>query len=155
MRCATTLVLLSLTGLSLLSCEAITGKEVARLTVDTISTEGHTVSREARLDLKKGENIALWSHMDVAYDGDPKLYFQLQLLRDTVVEKEVLVDPFDKRITIGEKRTEFNGHVDHSFTGKNGELPIAEDGTYIFRTRLVRLNDVPVELRKAELILKK
>ena len=141
--------------ITLASCDAITGKEIARLAVDAVSTPENSVEKETSLDLQKGEVIALWSHLDLEYDEPLELRFQVQLLRDTVVDIELEVDPFEKNITMGEARTSFNGHVDWSFTGKNGEVTIGSTGRYTVRTRLVASENRSLVLRKAELILKK
>jgi hypothetical protein len=145
--------LLVLLGLS--SCEAMLGKEIARLSVDAVSTEGNSVQKETGLDLKKGEEIALWSHVDLEYDGPLEMRFQLQLLRDTMVEVEMEIDPFEKNVTVGERKTEMGDHTNWSFTGKNGTITISRDGHYTVRTRLVASENGSLVLRKAELILKK
>ena len=149
--------LLVLSVLFLLSgCDAITGKEIARLTVDTISTEARLVEREVSLPLKKDDEIAIWSHMDLAYDGDAVLRFKVRIVQPDSTELPMLeLDPMEKNITVGEVKSDLGGHTEWSFTGKNHEVKIPADGTYTFKTILVAQDNASLQVKKAELILKK
>lgn len=93
--------------------------------------------------------------MDLEYDGDVELRFQVQVQRDTVIDSEIEVDPFEMNVTIGETKTQLNGHTNWSYTGKNGTLTISETGRCTVRTRLIASDNPSLVLRKAELILKK
>lgn len=145
-------------GLFLLlpGCEALTGKEIARLTVDSVSTSEHIVERSVTLPLKKGDAIGLWSHMDLSYDGDAALRFKVRIVQPDSTELPMLeLDPMQKNITIGEMQSTIGGHTNWSFTGKNGEVKVPADGTYTFRTILVAQDNPTLQVKKAELLLKK
>lgn len=146
---ASTIGLLFLPG-----CEALTGKEVARLTIDSVSTDAHIVDREAMLSLKKGDKIALWSHMDLSYDGNVELRFRVRMLKDGTEMPMMDVDPFDRSVTVFETKSEMGGHTNWSFTGKNKVVDIAEDGTYTFKAILIASESPGLQIRKAELLLK-
>ena len=149
-----TLLYLPLALLLFPSCEAITGKELARLTIDTLSTPDHLVMREAMLNLQKDDVIALWSHLDMAYDGAAALTMRVRVVKDDADLQLFELDPMEKNVTIGETKTEINGHTEWSFTGKNGEYTVPEDGAYTFKAILTAEEHPSLVVRKAELVLK-
>ncbi|MBK8500410.1 MAG: hypothetical protein IPL52_16715 [Flavobacteriales bacterium] len=136
------------------SCEALTGKELARLAIDTLSTPDHFVMREATLNLKKGDEIALWSRMDMAYDGQADLRMRVRVVKDDADLQLFELDPTEKNVTVSETRTEFNGRTEWSFTGKNAEYTVPEDGAYTFKAILTAEENPSLRIRKAELLLK-
>lgn len=140
----------------LASCDALMGKEVARLPINEVSTSGHEVVKEATLQLKKDDKIALWSDMDLGYEGgDSPVRFQVQVTKDGAPFKELQLDPTEKNVTIGEVKTDVNGSVSWRFSGKNAELVIPDAGSYTFRARLVAAANPTLRVTKAELVLKK
>ena len=146
-------------GLALLpllaSCDALMGKEVARLPINAVSTAGHEVVKEATVQLQKDDKIALWSDMDLAYDGDSPVRFQVQVTKDGAPFKELQLDPTEKNVTIGEVKTDLNGSVNWRFSGKNAELVVPEAGSYTFKAMLVAAANPTLRVNKAELVLNK
>ena len=136
-------------------CEVLLGKEVARLPLNEVSTAGHEVVKAATIPLKKDDEIALWSDMALAYEGDAPVRFQVQVLKDGMPFQQLELDPTEKNVTVGEVKTSVNDKVNWRFTGKNAELKIPEDGTYTFKARLVAANNPTLQVTKAELVLKK
>ncbi|MDO7873574.1 hypothetical protein Q5H93_02435 [Hymenobacter sp. ASUV-10] len=136
------------------SCDALLGKEVARLPINEVSTPGHEVVREASLQLQKGDEIALWSDMDLAYEGASPVRFQVQVTKDGTPFKELQLDPTEKNVTIGEVKTDINGSVKWRFSGKNAELVIPDAGSYTFKAMLVAAANPSLRVTKAELVLK-
>ncbi len=136
-------------------CDALLGKEVARLPINEVSTPGHEVAKEAAVPLKKNDEIALWSDMALAYEGDAPVRFQVQVLRNGAPFQQLELDPTEKNVTVGEVKTSVNDKVNWRFTGKNAELKIPKDGTYTFKARLVATNNPTLKVTKAELVLKK
>jgi hypothetical protein len=145
---------LSLT-LPLQGCNALFGKEVSRLPINIVSTKGHEVVKEATLRLQKDEEVSVWSEMDMAYDGDAPLRFQVLILKNGAAFQELEINPVDKHITVGELKTSINGRTNWSFSGKNGEVTAPESATYTFKARLVAANNPTLQIKKAELVLKK
>ena len=137
------------------ACDALTGKEVARLPINIVSTAGHEVTRAATLQLQKNDKIALWSDMDLAYSGEAPVRFQVAVTKDGAAFRQLKIDPTDKNITIGEVKTDINGKVSWSFSGKNMELQIPETGSYTFNARLVAAPNPTLQVAQAELVLKK
>ncbi|MBK8228112.1 MAG: hypothetical protein IPK70_13185 [Flavobacteriales bacterium] len=136
------------------ACEAITGKELARLPIESLSTPEDLVMGEATLNLKKDDVIALWSHLDLAYDGVAALRMRVRVVKDDADLQLFELDPMEKNVTIGETKTELNGHTEWSFTGKNGEYTVPEDGAYTFKAILTAEENPSLVLKKAELVLK-
>lgn len=140
--------------LLLTACDAITGKEVGRLPINQVSTESNTVIKETTLDLKKGTELKIWSDMDIAYDGDAQLRFRIEVLKDGKEFTSLDIDPTKKNISIGEFHSSINGKNKWSFSGKNGELKIEDDGKYTFKGILVASDNPSLKISKAELVFK-
>ena len=147
-----------ITGLTILvlsGCSALTGEEIARLTINKISTDDNIIVKETSLDLKKGEEIAIWSDMDIQYEGNVALRFRMEILKNGEKFGGLELDPTDKNITIGEVKTSLMGETDWSFSGKNSEIKIEEDGKYTFKGILVASKNPTLIVNKAEIVLKK
>ena len=148
------LTLLALT-LVLSACDALTGKEVGRLQINKLSTEGNLIIKETTMDLKKDDEIGIWSEMDLEYDGDVALRFRIEILKDGEKIGGFEIDPTDKNITIGEARKTFNGHTSWNFTGKNTEYKVESDGKYTFKGILIASENSTLKITKAEVVFKK
>lgn len=132
-----------------------TGEEVGRLPVNAISTEDNLIIKEQSLNLKKGDEIGIWSEMDMEYEGDAPVRFKVQILKDGKEFGGLEIDPTDKNISMGEVKTTIMDKTSWSFTGKNKSLTIEEDGNYIFKALLVAAPNNTLKIKKAELVLKK
>ena len=154
MRIHTFVLIGSAAAFLLSSCEAITGKEIARMTIDTLSTPDHLVMGETTLPLKQGEAVSFWSHMDMAYDGEAALRFRVRVLRGDSDLTLLEIDPMQKNVTMGETRTDIGGHVEWSYTGKNHEWTVPDDATYTFKAILTAEENNSLKINKAELLLK-
>jgi hypothetical protein len=139
----------------LASCDALLGKEVARLPVNEVSTPGHEVVKEATVQLQKDDKIALWSDMDLAYEGNSPVQFQVQVTKDGTPFKQLQFDPTEKNVSIGEVKTDINGSIKWRFSGKNAELVVPAAGSYTFKAILVAAANPTLHVTKAELVLKK
>lgn len=137
------------------ACDAIMGKEVARLPINALSAPGQDAPKEVTVELKKGEEVAVWSEMDMSYQGEQQLQFQLAVLRDGQPFEQLAFDPREKDLSIKEVKTNVNGDVSWSFAGRNRTLRIPETGRYTFRGRLLAQPAHGPEIRKAELVLRK
>lgn len=142
--------------LLLISCDAFTGEEIARLEINRVSTgSGNIFDDEVILELKKGDKILFWSDMNITYEGITKLRFNVKIFKDGVKIKQMEIDPTKKSITVGEVKTELMGKTNWSFSGKNSEFKIDEDGNYGIKAILVASNNGSLTVTKAELIIKK
>jgi len=139
----------------LLGCSALTSEEIARLEINKISTQGNFTAKEAMLDLKKDEEIAFWSDMDMEYKGDVKLQFKIKIFKSTTKVAQFEIDPTKKNITVGEVKTNVMDKTKWRFSGKNHDLTIEEDGTYRITSILVASENPSLKITKAELVIKK
>jgi hypothetical protein len=137
------------------ACDAITGKEIGRLPINKVSTDDNLIIKEIDLDLKKGDEVGIWSDMDFEYEGDVAFRFRMEIIKDGRKQNEFEIDPTNKNITMSEVRTTFMDKTDWSFVGKNSEIEIPEDGKYTIRGILVASENPSLKLTKAEIVLKK
>ncbi|WP_396602170.1 hypothetical protein [Algibacter sp. R77976] len=144
-------------SLLVLGCTALTGEEVGRLKINALSPEkeSNLVVKEATLELKKGDEIGIWSDIDVEYEDDVILRFRIAIERNGEKYGGLEIDPMDKSITIGEVKTSVFGKTNWSFVGKNSKIKIEEDGKYTFKGLLVSSENRSLNIIKAEIILKK
>jgi hypothetical protein len=149
------LIALLIVQILLLGCSVLTGEEIGRLQINEISSENNLILKETSLELLKGDEISIWSDMDFEYEGDATLIFKMGILKDKEIYRELEFDPTDKNITIGEVKSTIMNKTDWSFTGKNTEIPIDEDGTYTFKALLASTVNSSLRVNKAEIILKK
>lgn len=144
-----------LLAMPLSACDSLFGKEIARLPINTLSTPGNDAFREVSLPLKKDDAISIWSDMDLSYQGEAPVRFQLLILKNGAAFQQTELDPTDKNVSVSEVKTTINGKTDWSFSGKNGEVKIPENATYTFKARLVAAENPTLKIIKAELVLKK
>lgn len=150
-----TLFLLSL-SIFFVSCSMITGEEIGRLKINKLSTsEENLFEDETTIDLKKDEEIAFWSEMDIEYSNDIQLLFRLRVYKNDEPYGILEIDPFQKNMTLNEVKTSINNDTEWSFTGKNNTLTIKEDGKYTFKGILKGSKNNTLKINKAELVLKK
>tara|TARA_B110000211_G_C14066761_1_gene548011 strand:- start:394 stop:864 length:471 start_codon:yes stop_codon:yes gene_type:complete len=156
MKTILSILTLTLSLTLLIGCEALTGKEVARLPINAVTIDNNNLlTKEATLDLKKGEEILIWSEMDFEYEGDVALRFKIEIAKNDSVLTIIEIDPTEKNISMSEVKTSFMNKTDWSFSGKNAEYKIKEDGTYTFKGLLVASENSTLKVNKAELVLKK
>lgn len=136
-------------------CSALTGEEIARLSINQVSNDSNLVIKETSLQLIKGDEVAIWSDMDLEYEGEVALRFRMEVLKDGEEFGGIEIDPAKKNISIGEFKTSINRKTDWSFLGKNTELNIEEDGNYTFKGILVAADNPSLKINKAEIVFKK
>lgn len=134
----------------------LTGEEIARLPINEISkNDDNLIIKEVNLDLKKGDEIAIWSDMDFKHEGEVALLFKVEILKNGENLGGFEIDPTDKNLTIGEMKKSINGKTDWSFTGKNSKIKIEDNANYTFKGILIASDNPTLEITKAELVLKK
>ncbi len=149
-------LIVAFTSILFTACSAITGEEVGRLPINQVSTDDdNLIIKEISLDLKKDQKIAIWSDMDIEYEGKVALRFKMEILKNGENFGGLEIDPTDKNITIGEVKTSLMGKTDWRFSGKNSEIKIEEDGNYTFKGILVASENSTLKVTKAEIVLKK
>lgn len=136
-------------------CDAILGTEIARLPINQVSTEENLIIKETTINLKAGDELAIWSDMDMEYDGEVSLIFRVEILKNGKKTGEFEVDPMEKNLTVGEVKTSLMDKTNWSFTGKNSDITIDEDAEYTFKAILIASENSSLVINKAELFFKK
>ncbi len=139
----------------LLTACGMFGEEVGRLPVNEASTSENGDRKEITLNLKKGDEITIWSDMDLEFDGNVSLMFKVEVLKDDKAHLFIDFDPTDVNVTLGEYESIVGNHTNWSYEGKNTTFPIEEDGAYTFKAILLNTATPSLKLKKAELIFKK
>ncbi|UOX32520.1 hypothetical protein LXD69_10700 [Flavobacterium sediminilitoris] len=149
-----TILLFSL--LTLMSCDLLTGEEIARLSINKVSTsEQNIFEKETNLNLKKDEEIAFWSEMDLEYLNEAHFQFRFRIYRNDEPYGILEFNPTEKNVTIGEVKTTIGDETKWHFTGKNKTLKIKEDGNYTFKGILKTTKNPSIKVNKAIVIIKK
>jgi hypothetical protein len=143
---------LSLAGL--ISCDALTGKEVGRNTFAGVSTPEKMAYQRMKLKLAKGEKIQFWADMAIAYDGPLELEFFVQLPKTLGLPSQRL-DPLHTSLTVGEVKTVVGEHTTRSFSGRMGSFEAPAAGEYDFGTLLLSSGNPTLQIQKANLVFKK
>jgi len=132
------------------------GDELARLPVNKITaTEDELFFKEATVDLKKGEQIAFWSEIDLESEGDLALEFRVQVWNNDEQIELLNVFPFQGNITMNESKVQLGDHLNWSFSKKNTTWKCPETGKYKFSAILVSNGNEKLKLNKAELVIRK
>jgi len=143
---------LSLAGL--VSCDALTGKEVGRNEFMAVSTPEKMDYQQMKLKLAKGEKIQFWADMDITYDGPLELEFFVQLPKALGIPSQRL-DPLHTSLTVGEVKTVMGAHTTRSFSGRMGSLEAPAAGEYDFGTLLLSSGNPTLQIKEADLVFKK
>ena len=136
------------------ACDAITGKEVARLELNRISNK-ELVIKETRLNLRKGEDVAFWTEVDMEFENDLALAYFIEVWKDSTLQGSFQLDALETNPTLMEMKTTFNGKTSWSYTGKMDFLRIEDDGDYAIKAIIKSSDNPTLLLHKADLILKK
>ena len=149
-------VFLALLTFTLWSCDALTGEEVARLSIEELTDSSDELKlKSTQLDLEAGERVNLWADMNLEYEGGLGLEFQLLILKEGDTLNLLAFDAFEKDITMGEMKTQLNGKTKWRYSGRIGYLDIEESGLYDFQTLLMSSDNPSLQLKKADLVFKK
>lgn len=133
------------------SCDM--GTEIARLSIDEVSSEENIKEKSIELNLLKDEEISFWSEMDMKYEGEANLQFNVGLFLNDELYEAIAFDPREKNITVGEVKSDVNGKVKWKFSGKNKIYKVLEDGNYTIKAYFIASDNVTVN--KSNLVIKK
>ncbi|MEQ9091993.1 MAG: hypothetical protein RIE52_12940 [Balneola sp.] len=138
----------------MVTCDTLTAEEIARLSfTETSNTELNV--EEVSLELKKGEKIHYWTEIDVEYENDLSLVYDIEVWKDSVKLGGLQGNAFETNPTMMEIKKSFGSKTSWSFAGRMFTNTIKEDGNYTFFA-VIRSSDNPtLKLNKAELVLKK
>ena len=132
-----------------------TADEIGRVSIDQLSTEGNIQSKSITLDLKNGDKLSYWADMNIEFEGELALEFQVRL---TFNEKQLgarSFNPFDRDITMGEVKSTLLNKTTWRFSGRMKHFTIPEDGKYTFEVILLSNGNETFKMNKADLVFKK
>lgn len=139
---------------TLYGCAGIGGEEIARMDFENLSNvELHT--KEATINLKKGEKISFWSEIDLEFENQLMLVYTIEIWNDTTKLGGLQFDALETNPTFKEIRTSLGNKTTWSFTGKMDFWEVLEDGNYTFIAALASSDNPSLQLNKSTLILKK
>lgn len=141
--------------LFILSCAALSAKEIGRVPFSSASTSQNPEWKSITLDLKKDEMLWFWTDMDVEYDEDLVIEYAVQTIRGKDTLGYIKLEPFKKNVTLNEEKTTLIGHTNWHFNGQMDALKVKETGTYIFRVVLIAEPNTSIKLKRGDLVLKK
>ncbi len=144
----------SILPLLLFSCNFFTGDEVGRLKINQLSTEDNLIISETSIDFEKGDQVKIWTDMDLEYDGNIELRHFLEIYLEDEKIKEIEIDPFDKNVTIKESKMSINGNTKWSFSGKSQEITFDKNGKYTFKAFLMAGINDDIIIKQADLVFK-
>ena len=131
------------------------GEEIGRIPVNRIIPPGSPDTPEITLDLTEGDDIGIWSDMDMEYDGNVAMQFILEVIFDGETQGVMTYDPRDKNISMMESKTNINGSVNWSYSGKNTSMSVESTGAYTFRANFIANPSETLKLHQAEVVFKK
>ena len=136
------------------ACDALTGEEVARMDIQETS-DRELIIKQATVNLKKGDEVAFWTEMDLEYENDLALRYSVEVWKDSQRLKAFDLDALNTNVRMMEVRTSFGNKTSWSYTGRMGKMEIAEDGIYDFKAILRSSGNPTLVLNKANLVLKR
>lgn len=141
-------------GMLLHACSDLNAKEIGRIPVNEYNP-ANLGYRSLHIQLKKGDKIALWSEMDMEYDGSVQMSLSVDMTLDDKPYQSLELNPFEKSITVNETKTISGKHTQWRFSGKNEEIEIKESGRYKFVAVLKTSFNPTLRMKQPQLILKR
>ncbi len=141
--------------LPLLSGCGFTAKEIGRISIDDLSTKENIQPKSIELNLNDGDNLSYWTEMNIEFEGELALEFQVQLSLDGKTLGIKSFDPFDRDITMGEFKSTVLNKTKWKFSGRMKEFNISQNGNYKFEVILISNGNESLKLNKAEFVFKK
>ncbi|MCI5058690.1 MAG: hypothetical protein MRY83_21440, partial [Flavobacteriales bacterium] len=112
--------------------------------------------KNTSINLKKGDEVSVWTDLDISYEGDLRMDYIVLILNgnDTVYSVQAL--PFDVNVKMKSVETSLGNKHNMSYEGKMATFPpLPDDGEYVFSSVLRSSVNETIELRKADLVIRK
>lgn len=149
------LILITAIVMILAACAALSSKEIGRLAFTKPLDDVNYEWKKIDLNLKQGEILRFWADMDLEYDGSVEMVYRIKFLKGTDTLMVSDLNPFEKKITVGEVKTTVMGKTKWSFSGQMHTIDIKEDGSYTVLAAFSSSFNNSLKLRKADLVFKK
>ncbi len=108
------------------------GKEIGRI---VLRGEGQG---ETTIQATGGKKLALWTSLDVKYQGDLIARYEVELLEGGAVVGKTSCDPLDVNVKTSARETNFNGDRSVSWQGKmRCEVTPTKSGPAVVRAKVI------------------
>ena len=148
------IVLFASAMLGLSGC-GLLGEEVGRVEINQLYNSDNMQLHSTDIQLFSGDQLAIWSEMDLEYNGEPLIRGVVQILNGNEIVFGQEFDPRESELTIGEKRVQLNDHTSWSFSKKNTVFEPQKDGMYTVKCFFMAPPNNLVKVNKAHIVLKK
>lgn len=138
------------------ACSDLTAKEIARIPINPYDPSGMNY-RSSNVSLKKGDNIAVWTNLDMQYKGALTLEMTLEMYKpDGELYQAFVFNPFVQKMTTNEVKKTSGNETQWKFSAKNEEFTVKDSGRYKFVAVLkTSLNTSLRMISKPEIVLKR
>lgn len=139
------------------SCAGMFGEEFARIPIDEISSEGQLNVESKTIDLNAGDELSLWTDLDIEYSGSLELEYQLIVVIDGEDTLDLIrFDAFENDVSFNKRTVTFNNKTTYSVMGRLGPFQAEKDGSYEFNVAVFS-NQNPDEFtfNKGDLVFRK
>jgi len=133
----------------------LTGEEVGRIEIDQLSTAENIQPKYVEFELNKGDVLNYWTELDIEFDGNLLLEYQVELVLGEKSMGVISLNPFEKDITIGELKTSIMNKTKWRFSGRMANFDISESGNYKFNAILMSNGNESLRVNRAALVFKK
>lgn len=151
--CLSALIAISLCSLS--ACNILFGEEIARLEIKELSVEGTYHEDSTTVQLKEGDEITIWTDVDLEYEGEVDYLFKAYIESPGKKKTYFTIYPEERSTTVGEVTTSFNNHTSTKYQGKAETVVITEGGTYTLRGYFITDSPDVLTVNKSDLVIKK
>lgn len=148
-----TLLFTLFSAILLSACGNEFGDEVARLPIKELSNE-ELKFQEVSLELKKGDELSFWTDLDIEFDVELELGYGVEIYRGETMLDVLQLDVFAVNPILNETTVTIGKNTKRSYMGKMESLLIEEDDTYVFKAVLISSEFPPLNIAKADLVIK-
>ena len=115
------LVFIAILFLAIAACAGMFGEEVARVPINKISSDEKTYVESISIDMKAGEELALWTDLDIEYTGTLELEYQIIVIVDKEDTLEMIrFDAFQNDASFNKRTVTINNETTYSIMGRLG-----------------------------------
>lgn len=139
------------------ACAGMFGEEVARIPISKISSDEEIYVESLSIDMKAGEELSLWTDLDIEYSGNLELEYQLIVVIDEEDTLDMIrFDAFENDASINKRTVTVNNETTYSIMGRLGPFQAEKDASYEFNVILIaNQNADDFTLTKGDLVFKK
>jgi hypothetical protein len=155
MKTSLKLFFVCLSSVLFIACAALSSKEVARIAINKVNNTENQEWKSTSIDLKKGDKLYFWTDLDLEYEGELELNYNVRVIKNSDTLRVVKLNPLNCKLKMFEKTVSLMGKTSQSYEGNMDAFEITDAGKYTFDVILVSNPNETLKLNKADLVLKK